>query len=438
VWDDARGADGPVRQLSIGISDPIAQFCKSGRRPAHNPGMDVKTSVDLSGTFAADLHDVLREAARRGPLAKDVTTGATVVLRQRDVEALSHDQRLEGIGLAMFDMMGIAEGALHDWYARLMFTTEGDYHRRIRSLVSRAFTPRSVEALRTSAAEMAGNAVDSVRQGGDLVAACGTLATRLMCRLLGVPDGDVSVFSQWLDALSPVFLMMTPGEIAAATTAITELQGYVDELTTRRSNSPGPDLITALLASEADGERLTHQETVAMVANLLVAGHDTAGSQIPCSMLVALQHRDGLAGVHEDDARLASAVAETIRMEPSIPYIPRTAVAPIELHDTMLQAGSMVFLCFASAGRDASAWREPDHFDPERFSQSDTPRPLNFGAGTHYCLGKALAHIALEECVRAVLAAPGLQLSENPADIPWRQVLGRSPARLLVSSDRAA
>lgn len=400
--------------------------------------MDIKTSVDLTGTFAADLHDVLREAARRGPLAEDATTGATVVLGQHDIEALAHDQRLEGIGLAMFDMMGIAEGALHDWYAGLMFTNEGDYHRRIRSLVSRAFTPRSVEALRTSAAEMAATAVDSVSEGGDLVAACCTLATRLMCRLLGVPDDDVSVFSHWLDALSPVFLMMTPAEIAAATTAITELQAYVDELTTRRSSNPGPDLITALLASEADGERLTHRETVAMVANLLVAGHDTAGSQIPCSMLVALQHRDNLAGVDEDDARLASAVAETIRFEPSIPYIPRTAVAPIELHDTLVQPGSMIFLCFASAGRDPSAWREPDRFDPERFSRPDAPRPLNFGAGTHYCLGKALAHIAVEECVRAVLAAPGLHLSEKPADIPWRQVLGRSPARLLVSTDRAA
>jgi cytochrome P450 len=236
-----------------------------------------------------------------------------------------------------------------------------------------------------------------------------------------------------------VFLMMTPEQIAAATTAITELRSYVDELTTRRSKAPGPDLITALLASEADGERLTHDETVAMIANLLVAGHDTAGSQIPCSILVALQHRDELAGVHEDGARLASAVAETIRVEPSIPFIPRTALEPIDLYGRTIQAGSLVFLCFASAGRDASAWREPDHFDPDRFLRPDTPRLLNFGAGTHYCVGHALAKIAVEESVRAVLAAddPPMRLIEDPADIPWRLVLGRSPARLLVSSGAA-
>jgi cytochrome P450 len=391
-------------------------------------------SIDLMTCDPGNVHGVLREAAQQGPLATDEPTGATVVLRQRDVEALAHDQRLEGVGLTFFDLMGITDGPLRDWYGRLMFTTEGDYHRRMRSLVSRAFTPRSVGALRTAAADMAAEAVASVREGGDIVAAYSTLATRLMCRLLGVPENDVPLFAHWLDALSPVFLVMTPEQMTAATAAITELQGYVDELTTRRKANPGSDLITALLASESDGERLTHAETVAMVANLLVAGHDTAGSQIPCSILVALQHRDKLSGVHQDQSRLASAVAETMRLEPSIPSVPRTVVAPIELYDTTFPAGSMILLCFASAGRDASAWREPDQFDPDRFLRPDTPRLLNFGAGTHYCLGHALAKIAVEQSVAGVLAAdPSLRLAEDPADVSWRQVLGRSPSRLLVA-----
>jgi cytochrome P450 len=399
--------------------------------------MDLATPVDLTGTFAGDLHGVLRDAARQGPLATDVVTGATVVLRQSDLEALAHDQRLIGIGLALFDMMGIADGPLRDWYGRLMFTTEGDYHRRIRSVVSRAFTPRSVEGLRATAADMAADAVAAARHGGDLRAAYSTLATRLTCRLLGVPDSDVAVFARWADALSPVFFVMTPEQIADAAKAISELQSYVDELTTRRTKHPGRDLITALLAAEADGERLTHAETVTMIANLLVAGHDTTGSQIPCSILVALQHVNDR-GVLEDDARLASVVAETMRLEPSIPLIPRTTVEPIELYGATIPAGSMVFLCIAAACRDASAWRDPDQFDPDRFTHPDTPRLLNFGAGAHYCLGTSLAKVAVTECLRAVLGAdPPLRLTEDPAEIPWRQVLGRSPARLVVSSDTA-
>ncbi|MCZ8379794.1 cytochrome P450 [Mycobacterium sp. CPCC 205372] len=390
------------------------------------------TSVDLTGSFTTDMHRVLREAAQHGPLATDEVTGATVVLRHDDVESLAHDPRLNGIGLTLFDVMGITDGPLRDWYGRLMFTTEGDYHRRIRSLVSKSFTPRSVAALRSTATVMAEEAADAVRDGGDLVAACSPLGTRLICRLLGVPDADVAVFARWADALSPVFFVMTADQIAAATTAITELHTYVDELTARRAQDPGPDLITALLAAEADGERLTHDETVTMIANLLVAGHDTTGSQIPCSLLVALQHRDGIA--RDDDVLMASAVTETIRMEPSIPLIPRTAVAPIEVYGVSLAAGSMVFLCIAAACRDETAWHDPDQFDAARFTRPDAPKLMNFGAGVHYCLGTALAKVTVHECVKSVLALdPPLRLTEAPAEIPWRQVLGRSPARLLVA-----
>ncbi len=398
--------------------------------------MDALSPVDLTGSMVGDLHGTLRETARRGPLARDETTGAVVVLRQRDVELLVHDPRLNGIGLALFDMMGITSGPLRDWYGRLMFTTEGDYHRRMRSLVSRAFTPRSVAALQETAAEMAAAAIASVGQGGDLVAACSALAARLTCRLLGVPDSDVGLFAQWADALSPVFYVMTPEQVSDATTAIVGLQSYVHELTWRRSRSPGPDLITELLSAEADGDRLNHDETVVMISNLLVAAHDTTGSQIPCSIWVALQHRDELGDIHRDQARLARVAAETMRLEPSIPLIPRTAIAPIELHDTTIPAGSMVFPCIAAACRDGQVWQDPDRFDSDRFTREGTPRLLNFGAGTHYCVGTALAKLAVEECIRAVLAeVPPLSLTEDPADIPWRRVLGRSPARLMVSHD---
>src|SRR3954470_2994536 len=233
---------------------PSRRFAASSAILSHTPSMGVggNAVIDLTGSFTSELHNLLREAALRGPLAVDEGSGATIVLRQGDLERLAHDQRLSGIGLSLFDMMGIADGPLREWYSGLMFTTEGDYHRRIRSLVSRAFTPRSVEALRARAADMATDAVNSVQQGGDLVVAFSSLATRLICRLLGVPDADVEVFRQWADALSPVFFVMTPEQIADATQAIAELQAYVDGLSTRRAQDPGSDLVTALLAAETD------------------------------------------------------------------------------------------------------------------------------------------------------------------------------------------
>jgi cytochrome P450 len=290
--------------------------------------------------------------------------------------------------------------------------------------------------LRETAADMARNAVASARQGdGDLVPALASVGTLLMCRLLGVPDADVPIFTRWADALSPIFGVMTPEQIAAASDAIPQLLGYVDGLTGRRADTPGPDLISALLAAEADGERLSHDETVTMIANLLIGGHDTTGSQIPCAAMVALQHRDELVAAAADPNRFSDAVAETMRLQPSIPLSPRTAVAPIELYGREIPVGSMVFLCTAAAGRDASAWSEPDEFMPDRCARPDTPKPLNFGAGAHYCLGTALAKIAVEECVRAVICSdPPLRLAEEAQDIPWRVILGRSPSRLLVHS----
>jgi cytochrome P450 len=96
----------------------------------------------------------------------------------------------------------------------------------------------------------------------------------------------------------------------------------------------------------------------------------------------------------------------------------------------------MVMLCAATAHWDPDTWEQPDRFDAARFTNPRTSRLLAFGAGTHYCLGAVLARVTLEECLRAVLAMDTLfELAEPPAEIPWRVVLGRSPARLLVRSE---
>src|SRR5688572_27093510 len=146
--------------------------------------------LELLGSTGDEMHAALRAAAERGPIAVEASSGATVVLRHRDIEALARDPRLAGVGLALFDLMGIDAGSLRDWYGRLMFTNEGAVHDRMRGLVSRAFTPRSVEALRKDAATLADYALRNTTQagGGDLVEAFGLVAMRVMCRLLGVPE----------------------------------------------------------------------------------------------------------------------------------------------------------------------------------------------------------------------------------------------------------
>ncbi len=391
---------------------------------------------DLSQLPDPSLHAVLRAAADAAPVGRVDTTGAVVVLRHDDVERLAHDRRLVGIGLALFDLSGVGEGRLRDWYSGLMFTNDGAPHDRLRGLVSRAFTPRAVRALRGAATSIVADALQPVvaDSGGDLVDALGLVPMGVMCRLLGVPADDVAEFVAWADALSPTFGLMDPAEIAAAEEAIEGMLGYVERLLELRRADPADDLITALLAAEADGDTLTHDEVVAMVANLIVGGHDTTASQIGCSLHALLDHPAELGRVRADPTLAGSAVTETIRYEPGIAFVPRLAGEALDVAGEQLPGGTVILLATAAANREPGVWDEPDRFDVGRFTEPDAPRLLTFGAGPHYCLGAALARLTVEEVVTGIAGlGPGLAPATDLASVPWRLVLGRSPATLPVA-----
>jgi hypothetical protein len=175
-----------------------------------------------------------------------------------------------------------------------------------------------------------------------------------------------------------------------------------------------------------------------MVGNLIVGGHDTASGQVSCSLLTLLRHPDALAALRSDETLAGAVVNETIRFEPSITVVPRTVLEPIEIGGIERPVGSMVFLASASASRDENVWDDPDVFRPARFTEPDAPKLLSFGSGPHYCLGAALARMTMEEVLLAAARA-GLGdtiVADGPIDadsVEWRQILGRSPARLPVT-----
>jgi cytochrome P450 len=391
----------------------------------------------ISGFFAmppAESRAALRRAAAVGPTVIDEASGAVIVLRYREVERLLTDPRLKGVGLTFFDALGINEGPLRDWYGGIMFTNEGAPHHRLRSLVGKAFSPRSVEALRPVAAAVIAERLARVRSdgSGDLVGALADAPTHVMCRLLGVPKDDVPSFTAWVAALSPVFILMTPEQVAAATAAIRQLLAYTADLCARREADPGDDLISALIAAEEAGDRLSRPETAAMVANLLVAGHDTTASQIACTLAQLLARPEILSEMRADPSLTPSVVAESIRLEPSIALMPRTLTAPVEIGGVERPAGAMVWLSSITSNTDPEVWRDADTFDPHRFASPEAPRQITFGGGVHACLGTWLARLTIEEAVRGVVdMAPTLMLA--PPDIGWTQVLGQNPERLPVA-----
>jgi len=388
-------------------------------------------------TTAADPREwkqLLLAAAARGPTVIDETTGVIHVLRHREIERLLHEPRLRGVGLSLFDRMGIADGPLRDWYGGLMFTNDGAGHDRLRRLISKAFTPRAVERLRPTAAARVAQRLSAVHEagGGDLVAAFAGLPMHVMCSLLGVPEAAVPEFIAWVDALSLVFGFMEPTQIANATAAVNQLLAYLRELIEQRRHTPADDLMTSLIRAEHDGDRLTREETVAMVANLLVGGHDTTASQIGCTLSTLLCQPNALAEVRSEPSLLPAVVNETIRLEPSITGAPRTVVEPIKISGIERPVGAVVICSFLTANRDPEVWHDPDSFVSRRFTEPAVPRLLSFGGGPHYCLGASLARMTLEEVVRGVieLAPTG---AADPEDIEWVQSLGRSPSRLPVT-----
>jgi len=385
--------------------------------------------------FGDDMHVALREAARSGPIARMPETGVVVVLSHAEVEALGRDSRMVGVGVGNFDAVGITEGPLREWFGSLMFTNEGETHRRLRLLVQKAFTPRAVDAIRDTARAMADDTFAGVRAAGsgDLVAAATTLPLRVICRLIGVPAADVPSFVAWADALSTVFGFLTLEQAEAATVALEHLDGYVEGLLAERRAALGDDLVSALIRAEVEGERLTHAEVRTMVANLIVGGHDTTGSQIGCTFLALLRHPEQAATLAGRPELVPHAVEETMRYEPSISGIPRTPTEPISIGDETIAAGTLLMLSTAAANREPGAWAEPDTLDLTRFAQPGVPRLMSFGIGTHYCLGAALARMTLEEAVRAVFVeTPQPRAAFDVDGVEWRQVLGRSPVSLPV------
>ena len=358
------------------------------------------------------------------------------VLHWDDVRALLRDRRFEGVGLAMFDLLGITDGPLRRWYGGLMFTNEGVAHNRLRALVQQAFVPRSIEALRPVTRAIADDLLRpvAVAGSGDLLDLATHAPIRAIARLVGVSDDDVAEFTRHSQVLSRVFGFMVPEEIEAATQSIEELLDFTRSLLDARRADPRDDLITRLFQAEVDGERLTDDEVADMVVNIVVGAHDTSTGQIACTLLTLLEHPEMLAELRADPALVPLAVEETMRYASSIGAIPRVAIETVDYEGLHFDAGSLLFLCTDTANHDPLGYSQPGRFLPSRFDADDVHRLMTFGAGPHYCLGAAFARMVVQESVAAALRLPEpLRLRESAAELPWTMVLATYPARLPIS-----
>ena len=324
-----------------------------------------------------------------------------------------------------------------DW---LIFT-DPPRHTKLRSLISQAFTPRSIANMEPLIRKLSRELLDASLERGemDLVADFSIpLPTLVIAEMLGIPVADRARFTHWNDVLlrmSYVIVGGAAGSIVAEFKAATiEMGEYIASLVEERRASPKDDLLTRLVLAEVEGERLTPQEILGFFQLLLLAGSETTTNLINNAMLCFLDHRDQLALLESDMALLRSAIEEVLRYRSPLQWMYRIPRRDIEMRGQTIPAGKLTLVWIGSANHDPKQFENPEKFDIHR-----DPNPhVAFGHGIHFCLGAPLSR--LEGRIALTDLLQRLKNVQLAGDQPWQPREGlhvHGPAALPIRFDRA-
>ena len=317
-----------------------------------------------------------------------------------------------------------------------LLAKDGGDHRRLRRLVSKAFTPRMVEQLRPRVQEVADALLDRVAERGRMELVddfAFPLPITVIAELLGIPTEDQGRFRAWSNSF--VLPPMTPELQEQLARHTDEFVAYLDDLFARRRAESREDLVSALVRAEDEGDHLSQNELSSMVVLLIVAGHETTVSLITNATLSLLSNPDQLAELRADPSLMPSAVEELLRYDSPVERtITRWVAADSELGGQTLRRGDLVIAVVGSANRDDAQFPDPDMLHLRRETAG---KHVGFGRGPHYCLGAPLARleteIALETLFRRL---PNLTLAIAEDDLYWRPIpIFRSLASLPVAWD---
>jgi cytochrome P450 len=340
-----------------------------------------------------DLPWLYRELQREQPISSVRTPAGDVgwlVTSYRQVKALLGDGRLgkahpEPERAARYSASALQGGPLGDP------ATEREEYALMRRLLTPAFTPRRMEALRPVVQAMVGDLLDQMAAKTPPVdfsdEVSFPLAILVICRLLGVPGGDREDIRRWADAAAALH------DAEQAGAGFGSLVGYVDELVKIKRDQPAEDVISDLVAASEQNEKLTELYIATLVAGILFAGHDTTVLRLDYGTLRLLTRPDLQEALRRDPSLAGPAAEEVLRVAaPSRPPTLRWARTDLDFGGVRIRAGDLVMLATQAANMDEQIFGEPGRFDLAR-----EPNPhVAFGYGHHFCLGASLARIEMQ------------------------------------------
>ena len=376
--------------------------------------------------FVADPYPAYA-ALRAGPgVSYDSATDHWLVPRYADVDALLRDRRLgrSYLHVATHEQMGRPpDPAAQEPFWRViragMLDVEPPDHTRLRRLVSRAFTTRTVDGLRVTIQRITDALVDAVVGAGEidlLTALAEPLPVTVIAEMLGIPVADQHLLRPWSADICGMYELNPSADVQArAVRACEDFGSYLIALSRERRGQPREDLLTALTqVMDEQGDVLTEDELVGTCVLLLNAGHEATVNVTGNGWWALFRHPDELAHLRADPSLLPSAIEELLRWDTPLQMFERWALEDLEVDGITVPRGAELGLLFGSANRDPAVFADPDRLELGRADN----RHLSFGAGVHFCLGTALARLELQTLYGTVLRRlPALQLVAEPQ---WR------------------
>jgi cytochrome P450 len=303
--------------------------------------------------------------------------------------------------------------------ARNMLGADPPQHSRLRRLVSRDFTPRRIRELEPQIRRIASDLLDAVAASGEfdvMADLANVLPVKVIAQMLGVPPELNATFKQWSDTIVAADDARAPGSPPppAVIQAIDAIGDYFTGEIEKRRKSPGPDLVSALVAAHDEAEALSAADLLSFITLLLVAGNETTTNLIGNGTLALGRHPEQFETLKRNPAILPRAIEEMLRYDGPVQSTVRFPKSPVKLGGAEIPAGAFAFMMVAAANRDPAHFKDPDKFDIAREPNDH----LAFGEGIHFCIGAPLARMEAAIAFEAMFARmPRLRL-KDPAFKP--------------------